>query len=80
MKNDITDSTMFIVERPMYQIIIIIENGHDIDVDIRLTAKGRHYAARRARGYHRFMRDDDDMLAEILNARDNYFSPDPPDP
>ena len=64
--------TFFIVKRPMYRLCIFID-GTDIDVDITLTAKGRAYASRRARGYHHFMRDDEDALAEIFFARDNYY-------
>jgi hypothetical protein len=63
---------MFIVERPMYRVIVIVD-GTDIDVNIVLTAKGKRYAGARARGFHHFMRDDEDALAEIIHARDNYY-------
>ena len=68
--------TMFIVKRPMYKVIVIVD-GTDIDVEIVLTAKGRRYAGARARGFHHFMRDDEDALAEILHARDTYYPADP---
>lgn len=64
--------TLFIVDRPMYRVIVCIA-GDDIDVDIQLTAKGKQYARARARGFHHFMRDDEDALAEIIHARDNYY-------
>lgn len=64
--------TMFIVDRPMYRVIVCVA-GDDIDVDIQLTAKGRRYASGRARGFHHVIHDDEDALAEILHARDNYY-------
>lgn len=58
----------------MYAVLVFVDlDTNEIDVDIQLTAKGRRYAAARARGYHHFMREDDDALAEILHARDNYY-------
>ena len=63
---------MHIVKRPMYHVIVILD-GLDVDVNIVLTAKGRRYAGARARGYHHFMRDEDDALAEIIHAQDNYY-------
>ena len=63
---------IFIVDRPMYRIIVIVD-GLDVDVQIVLTAKGKKYARARARGFHHFMRDDEDALAEIIHARDNYY-------
>ena len=71
-----TIPTMFIVKRPMYHIVAVV-NGYNIDIDIRLTSKGRRYAGARARGFHHFMRNDDDALAEILHARDNFYPPEP---
>lgn len=68
--------SIFIVKRPLYRVIVIVD-GEDIDVEIVLTAKGRRYAGARARGYHHFMRDEEDALAEILHARDNYYPSDP---
>jgi len=64
--------TMFILERPMYRVIVCIE-GDDIDVDIVLTAKGKRYASARARGFHHWKRSDDEAIAEIMHARDNYM-------
>jgi len=61
-----------IVKRPMYHVIVILD-GLDVDVNIVLTAKGKRYAGARAHGYHHFMRDEDDALAEIMHARDNYY-------
>jgi len=63
---------MFILERPMYRVIVCIE-GDDIDVDIVLTAKGKRYARGRARAFHHWMRSDDEAIAEIMHARDNYM-------
>ena len=63
---------VFIVDRPMYRLCIFID-GTDIDVEITLTAKGRSYASRRARGAHHYLRDDEDGLTEILHARDTYY-------
>jgi hypothetical protein len=63
---------MHIVKRPMY-IVVVILDGLDVDVQIVLTAKGKRYAGARARGHHHFMRDEDDALAEIMFARDNYY-------
>ena len=67
-----TTEIMYIVERPLYRVIVIV-NGTDIDVEIVLTAKGRQYAKRRAYAHHRNITNDDDAIAEILHARDNYF-------
>ncbi len=63
---------LYIVERPMYRVIISIV-GDDIDVDIQLTAKGKRYARGRAYGHHRRIESEDDAMAEILHARDNYY-------
>ena len=67
---------LHIVKRPMYHILVTVDDT-DIDVEIVLTVKGRRYANARARGYRRFMRDDEDAMAEILHARDNYYPADP---
>jgi hypothetical protein len=67
-----TEQTLYIVERPMYRVIVIVE-GNDIDVDIVLTAKGKRYARGRARGFHHVIHDDDEALTEIIHARDTYF-------
>lgn len=56
----------------MYHVIVILD-GDDCDVNIVLTAKGKRYAGARARGHHHFMRDDEDAMAEIIHARDNYY-------
>lgn len=72
-------SETFIIERPMYRVIVTVD-GLDVDVQIVLTAKGKQYARGRARGKHHFMRDDDDALAEIIHARDNFYpTPQRPD-
>jgi hypothetical protein len=63
---------IFIFERPMYRVIVSI-HGLDVDLDIQLTAKGKRYARGRGRGFHHFMRDDEDALAEIIHARDNFY-------
>jgi hypothetical protein len=63
---------IFIVDRPMYRVIVIVD-GTDIGVQIALTAKGKRYAKARARGFHHFMRNDEDVLAEIIQARDKYY-------
>lgn len=67
-----SEQTLYIVDRPMYRVIVIVD-GLDVDVQIVLTAKGKRYAGARAHGYHHFMRDDEDALAEIIHARDNYY-------
>lgn len=69
---DEPEQTMFILDRPMYRVIVSIE-GNDIDVDIVLTAKGKRYARGRARGFHHVIQNDEDALAEIIHARDNYY-------
>jgi hypothetical protein len=66
------EQTMYILERPMYRVIVSIE-GNNMDVDIVLTAKGKRYARARARGFHHVIHDEEDALAEILHARDNYY-------
>lgn len=63
---------MHIVERPMYRVIVIVD-GLDVDVQIVLTAKGKRYAGARARGFHHFIDDEEDALAEIIHARDNFY-------
>ncbi len=67
-----TTEIMYIVDRPLYRVIVIV-NGYDIDVEIKLTAKGRQYAKRRAYAHHRHINNDDEAIAEIMHARDNYF-------
>jgi len=67
-----TEHKTIILDRPMYRVIVCIE-GDNIDVDIVLTAKGKRYARGRARGFHHAMQNDEDALAEILHARDNYY-------
>ncbi len=69
---DEPEQNIFILERPMYRVVVIVD-GHDVDIQIQLTAKGKRYAAGRARGYHHFMRDDEDALTEIIHARDTYY-------
>ena len=64
--------SMFIVNRPLYRVIVLI-NGPDIDVNIILTERGRQYAKRRAYANHRRVRDDDQAIAEIMAARDSYM-------
>jgi len=76
MTEPTSTANMFIVKRPMYDVIVIVE-GTDIDVEIVLTAKGRRYAGARARGFHHFIHDDEDAVAEIIHARDNYYPADP---
>ncbi|MDP1547388.1 MAG: hypothetical protein Q8L87_15365 [Anaerolineales bacterium] len=62
-----------IIERPMYRVIIAVSgDGLDVDFEIQLTAKGKQYARTRARGFHRRIESDEDAIAEILNARDNW--------
>ena len=56
----------------MYRVVVCIE-GNDVDIDIVLTAKGKRYARGRARGFHHSMQNDEDALAEIIHARDNYY-------
>lgn len=63
---------VFIVDRPMYRVIVIVDRL-DVDIQIQLTAKGKRYAGARARGHHRHAESDEDALAEILHARDNYY-------
>jgi hypothetical protein len=58
---------MFIFERPLYKVFVFLEDG-DIDIDIRLTVQGVRYAEARARGYHRRISNDEEAMAEILNA------------
>jgi hypothetical protein len=65
-------SETFIIDRPMYRVLVFID-GLDVDVQIVLTAKGKRYARGRARGYHRYIESDEDALAEIIHARDNYY-------
>ncbi len=69
---DEPNEVMYIVNRPLYRVIVLI-NGADVDVNIILTAKGKQYARGRARGDHRFIHNDDEAIAEIMSARDNYF-------
>lgn len=64
---------VYIVKRPMYDVIVVID-GDDIDLEIRLTAKGKQYARSRARSNHRRMVDYDDYIAEIMTARDAHFT------
>lgn len=66
------NEVMYIVNRPLYRVIVLV-NGADVDVNIILTAKGKQYARGRARGHHRFVHDDEEAIAEIMAARDNYF-------
>jgi hypothetical protein len=69
-----TEPIIHIVKRPMYTIFVVVDiENNDIDIDIQLTAKGKRYAGARARGYHHFMKSDDEAMAEIIHARDNYF-------
>lgn len=63
---------IYIVDRPLYRIVVLV-NGTDIDVEIVLTAKGKRYAKQRAYAHHRRIEDDDDAIAEIMHARDNYY-------
>jgi hypothetical protein len=63
---------MHIVNRPYYRIVVLI-NGADIDVNIILTSRGRDYARRRAFANHRHIVNDDQAIAEIMSARDNYI-------
>ena len=62
----------YIIQRPMYHIVVSIDEDGDCDVQIQLTAKGRQYASARARSFHHFMRSDEEALAEIFAARDNF--------
>jgi len=64
--------SMFIVNRPFYRVIVLI-NGTDADVNIILTERGRQYAKRRAYSNHRRIRNDDEAIAEIMAARDNFM-------
>lgn len=69
-----TENILHIVKRPMYTVVVFVDlENNDIDIDIQLTAKGKRYAGARARGFHHFMKDEDDALTEIIHARDNYF-------
>jgi hypothetical protein len=63
---------IFIVNRPMYRIVILTNGADVMDVDIQLTAKGKQYARARARGFHRRIESEEDALAEIIHARDNW--------
>jgi hypothetical protein len=65
-------SETFIFDRPMYRVFVFVD-GLDVDLHIELTAKGKRYAKARARGFHRRVENDEDALAEILAARDNYY-------
>lgn len=64
---------VYIVNRPLYRVIVVIEDD-DIDLDIQLTTKGRQYARSRARSNNRRMVDYDDYIAEIMTARDAFFT------
>jgi hypothetical protein len=68
-----TEARVYIVKRPMYDVIVVID-GDDIDLEIRLTAKGKQYARNRARSNNRRMVDYDDYIAEIMTARDANFT------
>lgn len=63
---------MHIVNRPLYRVVVIIR-GADIDVNIILTSRGRDYARRRAFANHRRLANDDEAIAEIMHALDNYI-------
>lgn len=68
-----TEEVLHIIERPMYRVIIAVSgDGLDVEFDIQLTAKGKRYARGRARGFHRHVESEEDALAEILSARDNW--------
>jgi hypothetical protein len=62
----------YIVNRPLYRVIVVLTDD-DIDVEIKLTAKGKQYARNRAKANHRRMFDYDDYIAEIMTARDAHF-------
>jgi len=66
------EEVLNIIDRPMYRIVVLTVGGQVEDVDIQLTAKGQRYARGRARGFHRRIADDEDALAEILAARDDW--------
>ena len=70
---DEPEQNIYIVNRPMYRVIVTVD-GLDVDVQIVLTAKGKQYARGRARGFHRRIESEEDALAEILHARDTYYT------
>lgn len=64
---------LHIIDRPLYRVIIAVSgDGLDVDFEIQLTAKGKHFARTRARGFHRHIASEEEALTEILNARDNW--------